>query len=137
MIAASVPFFIMFVLSINALLSIPTWYPPLVAGIWLFYDQMLMLFCLAGFLSGLCAASFSLARKKYRWTVVFAVFCTLSGFCAWIISMIIPHAKPFHSLFYYFIPLFAVPLVGTILIILRKEEFDYVASLRNGTLKRR
>jgi len=124
MIIAAVVSLIFFVLSIRALTQIYTWYPPEVAQGWIVYDQMLTIFSLTGFLFGFSAGILASIRINYRWTMASAMLCTLSGAGAWIISMIIPFANMWYSLFYYFLPMFTLPLVGTILIFPRKGEFE-------------
>jgi len=124
MIVAAVASLIFFVLSLKALLNIYSWYPPLIAQSWIVYDQMLTVFSFTGLIFGLSAAILSLTRKSYRWTIASAVLCTLSGGGAWVISMIIPHSNMVQSLLYYFLPLLATSLIGTVLIFFRKAEFN-------------
>jgi len=123
MIVTSVASLIFLLLSIQALLNIYTWYPPLVAQSWFSYNQAFTGFSFTGFLFGLLAASFSLARISYRWTMLFAVLCTLSASGASIISTVIPHSNAVQSFLYYFLPLITPSLVGTILIFPRRAEF--------------
>lgn len=124
MIVAAVANLIFLVFSLRALANIYSWYPPLVAQVWFVYDQILTVFSFTGVLFGLSAAIFSLTRKSYKWTIAFAVLCTLSGGGAWIISMIIPHSNVVQSLLYYFLPLLTTPFIGTVLIFFRKSEFN-------------
>lgn len=123
MIVAAVASLIFLILSIQALLNIHTWYPPLVAQSWFSYNQAFTGFSFTGFLFGLLAAFFSLTRKSYRWTMLFAVLCTLSAGGAWIISTMIPHSNAVQSFLYYFLPLLTPSLVGTVLILPRRAEF--------------
>ena len=123
MIASTVISLIFLILCIKALVEIYSWYPPGVAQLWVLYDQVLTIFSFTGFLFGFSASVLSLTRKSYRWTMISAIFCTLSGAGAWIISMIIPFANMWYSFFYYFLPLFVMPLTGTALIYPRKAEF--------------
>jgi len=127
MIVAAVGSFILFVLSIRALLDIYRWYPRLVAQSWFVYDQLLTVFSFAGLLFGVPAAILSLNRRSYKWTMILAILCTLSGGGAWVTSMIIPSLKIkdllWYSIFYFFLPVFFPPLLGTMLIYPRKEEF--------------
>lgn len=124
MAGAALASLIHFAISLIALLNIYNWYPAIVAQIWFFYDQMLTAFSLTGLLSGLTAAMFSLARKGYKRTMISAVLCTLSCGGAWITAMIIPHSSMVHSFLYYFLPLLTPSLIGTVLILSRKMEFD-------------
>jgi len=124
MIVAAVANLIFLVFSLRALANIYSWYPPLVAQVWFLYDQILTVFSFTGVLFGLSAAILSLTRKSYKWTIAFAVLCTLSGGGAWIISMIIPHSNVVLSLLYYFLPLLTTSFIGTVLIFFRKSEFN-------------
>lgn len=123
-IIAAVASSIIFILSFQAVLNIYTWYPPLVAQSFFIYDQMLTAFSFTGMLCGIPAAILSLTRKSYLLTMVFAVLCTFSGGCTWVISLIIPHSNLLLSLLYYFLPLFVTPFIGTMLILFRKAEFN-------------
>jgi len=124
MIVASAGSLIFFLVSVQALLNIYSWYPPLVAQGWFVYDEVFTLFAFSGLLFGLFAAIFSLTRKSYRRAIAFAVLCTLSEAGAWIISMIIPHSNVVQSFLYYFLPLFVPSFVGTVLVSFRKAEFS-------------
>lgn len=130
MIVAAITSLIFFVLSFRALLNIYTWYPPLVAQSWFVYNQMFTVFSFTGLLFGLSAATLSLTRKSYRWALVCALFCVLSGGSVWTISMIIPHSDAVLSVLLVFLPLFATSFIGTVLIFLRKAEFSNRS--RNG-----
>jgi len=124
MTVAAVASLIYLVLSVQALLNIYSWYPPLVAQTWFVYDQMLTIFSFTGLLFGFSAATFSLGRKSYKWTMASAILCTISGGGAWIISMVIPHSNVWYSFLEYFLPLFAASFIGTVLIFFRKAEFN-------------
>jgi len=124
LIVATAASLIFLILSIQALLNIYSWYPPLVAQTWIVYDQMLTIFTFTGSLFGVFAAIFSLTRRSYRWAMTFAVLCTISGGNAWIISLILPHSNVVQSFLYYFLPLLAPSMIGTILIFFRKAEFN-------------
>ncbi len=130
MIIAAVTSLIFFVLSFRALLNVYTWYPPLVAQSWFVYNQVITVFSFTGLLFGLSAATFSLTRKSYRWTLVCALFCVLSGGGVWTVSMIIPHSDVVLSFLLFFLPLFATSSIGTVLIFFRKAEFS--SRSRNG-----
>jgi len=124
MIVATAASFIILVLSIQALDALYNWYPPLVAQMWFFYDQLLAILVFLGFILGLATAIFSLSRMRYKWTMLLAVLCTISGGGALAISLVIPNSQLWSSILYYFLPVFFSPLVGTVLIYLRKEEFQ-------------
>lgn len=126
MIVAATGSLIFLILSLQALLNIYSWYPPLVAQSWFIYDQMLTISTFTELLFGLIAAVFSLSRKSYRWTMISSILCTLSGCVSWTISTIIPHSNVVQSFLYYFMPLLMPPLVATILIFLRKPEFNSI-----------
>jgi hypothetical protein len=123
MIVAAVAGLIFFSQSITALTQIYTWYPPGVAQGWLIYDELLTIFSLTSFVFGFSTGILSLARRSYRWTMVLAVLSTFSGAGTWTISMIIPFANAWTSFLYYFLPMFATVLTGTILIYPRRAEF--------------
>jgi hypothetical protein len=124
MIAAGVASFIALFLSIRALTQIYSWYPASVAQGWIVYDQLFTVSSFTGFLFGFAAGILSLIRRSYKWTIVSTMLCTLSGAGTWIISMIVPFANIWYSFFYYFLPMFTMPLTGTLLIYPRKAEFD-------------
>lgn len=123
LIVAAVAHLIIFAVSIRALASIYSWYPLVVAEGWIVYDQMLTVFSFTGFLFGFSSGLLALRRASYSWTLVSAILCTLSGLGSWILSMIIPFANVSYSLLYYFLPMFATSLIGTVVILLRKAEF--------------
>ncbi len=124
LIVATAGSLILSLVCLQALARIYSWYPPLVAQMWFVYDQMLTVSSFSGFLFGLPACILSLTRRSYRWTMVSAAFCTLSGGGTWVISMIIPHSDVFQSFLFYFLPLFATSFIGTMLIFFRKAEFN-------------
>jgi len=111
------------ILSIYALMDIYRWYPRLVAQMWFPYDQLLAAFSLSELVFGLTAAALALSRRSYKWTMISAILCTLSGAGALISSIITPLAVWWISFFCYFLPLFLAPLAGTIIIYPRKGEF--------------
>jgi len=114
---------IFLILSVQALSSIYSWYPPLVAQSWFVYDQAFTVLVFTGFLFGLLAAGFSLTRKSYVWTMIFSVLCACSACGAWIISLIIPHSSIEQSFLYYFMPLLLPSVVATVLIFPKRAEF--------------
>jgi len=124
LIVVTVASLIFLIVSVQALLGIYSWYPPLVAQSWFIYDQALAILVFAGFLFGLLAAGFSLARKSYAWTMIFSALCTCSACGSLIISLVIPHSSFEQSLLYYFMPLLLPSVAATILILPRKAEFN-------------
>jgi len=124
MLVASCGFFVVFVISVSALLQIYSWYPPLVAQKWFFYDGVFTGLCLCGFLSAMVTSALTFARRFYRSTMTLAVVATLLGACVWVTSMIIPEFKLMYSILYYFLPMFLSPLIGAVLILPRKPEFQ-------------
>ena len=123
MIIASASSFILFALSLRALLDIYRWYPRLVMQDWFIYNQLLIVFAVVGLFSGAYAARLTLWRSKYNLTMLFAAMCTASGFCTWITSMMTPHALALNAFIYYFLPMILAPAVGLLLIYPRKPEF--------------
>ncbi len=113
-----------FIMSARTLAQIYTWYPPLVAQSWIIYDQALLVISFIGFVSGFVAGALSLTRRSYKWTMFSALVCTLMGTGSWILSMILPFSNLSSSFFYYFLPVFTLPLVGTVLVAFRRDEFD-------------
>jgi hypothetical protein len=124
LIVAAVASLVFFVQSVQALARIYGWYPSTVAEEWIIYDQALTGFTLTGFVFGLAAGILSFARKSYRWTMLSAAACAISGAGAWTISMIIPYANLPYSLLFYFLPVFLTALVSIVFIFPRKAEFD-------------
>jgi hypothetical protein len=120
---AGIASLIFFILSFRALAQIYGWYPPSVARDWIIYDQLITAFSFTGMLFGFSAGLLSLSRKSYRWTMISAVLCTVSGAGAWILSMIIPYASMLYSFLYYFLPVLLTALIGTLLIYPRRAEF--------------
>jgi hypothetical protein len=123
LIVASVASLIFLIQSVRALAQIYTWYPRSVAEDWIIYDQMLTVFSLTGFLSGFSSGLFSLSRRSYKWTMIGALSCTLSGGGAWLLSIIIPYSYAWYSFLFYFLPVLLTALTGTLLIYPRKAEF--------------
>ena len=123
MIVAAIGFFILLILSINALMEIYTWVPRLVAQNWFIYGQSLTAMSAVGFAAGSATAMLVLRRRSYRWTLTSAFVCILSGLATFAVSVIIPDFNLKNSIFYYFLPLFVTPLIGALLILRRKHEF--------------
>lgn len=120
---AAIASLIIFLLSLDALLEIYSWYPQLIAQKWFFYDQLLTVLSLIGFVSGIIASVLSLIRKGYPFFILAGTVCTLGGAGVWITSMIIPDYILSSSFLYYFLPIFFPSLVGTLLVLRRKPEF--------------
>ncbi|MDH5634848.1 MAG: zinc ribbon domain-containing protein [Candidatus Bathyarchaeota archaeon] len=128
MVAFTVASLVLFVLSFRALLNIHSWYPASVAQVWFVYDQMLTAISFAGLVFGLSAAILILTRRSFSWAMVSSMLGTLTGGGSWIISMVIPHSNIAYSILYYFLPLFATSLIGTLLIFSKKAEFNSMRS---------
>lgn len=120
---AGIASLIFFILSFRALAQIYSWYPSSVARDWIIYDQMITVFSFTGLLFGFSAGLLSLSRRSYRWTMISAVLCTVSGAGAWILSVIIPYASMLYSFLYYFLPVLLTALIGSLLVYPRKAEF--------------
>jgi hypothetical protein len=123
LIVVTVASLIFLIVSIQALSGIYSWYPPLVAQSWFLYDEALTVLVFAGFLFGLLAAGFSLARKSYLRSIIFSALCACSACGAWVISLIIPHSSFEQSFLYYFMPLLLPSVVATVLIFPKRAEF--------------
>ena len=121
MIVATVASTVIFVLSVYALQNIYRWYPQLVAQHWFIYDQLLTALSFVELMSGAVATSLILSKKSYRAAMASATICTLSGGSAFVITLVQPLATLWISLVFYFLPLFVVPLAGTILTYLEGE----------------
>ena len=124
MLIAGCGFFVVFVISVAALLQIYSWYPPLVAQKWFLYDELFTGFCLCGFLTAIVSAALTFVRKFYGLTLTLTGVSMFLGACVWITSMVIPEFKLMYSILYYFLPMFLSPLIGALLILPRKPEFQ-------------
>jgi len=122
-IVSAVASLIFFIQSVRALVQIYSWYPQSVAQSWIIYDQTLTVFSFTGLLFGFSAGILSLSRKSYKWTMISAILCTVSGAGAWMLSMVIPYWYWSYSLLFYFLPVFLTALVGTLMTWPRKAEF--------------
>jgi hypothetical protein len=131
MLIAGSAYFVIFVLSVSALLQIYSWYPPLTAQKWFLYDAVFTGFCLCGFLSAMLSSALIFARRFYRPTMTLAVVSTLLGACVWATSMIIPEFNLMSSILYYFLPMLLSPLIGVLLILPRKQEFQQSTGQKN------
>lgn len=123
MIATSICSLTLLILSVNALVQIYNWVPRLVAQKWFIYGQLLTVMSVVAFVSAAVAAALTMKRKNYRLTIIAGFVCTFSGLAMYALSVIIPDFNPLNSFVYYFLPLFVAPLIGTLLILRRKQEF--------------
>jgi hypothetical protein len=123
MLIAAIASLIIFLLSLDALLEIYSWYPQLIAQKWILYDQLFTGFSLVTFVFGLIAGVLSLSRKSYPWFMVAGVLCTIVGGGVWVTSMLVPDYKLSSSFLYYFLPIFLPSLLGTLLVFPRRTEF--------------
>ena len=123
MLIAAIASLIIFLLSLDALLEIYSWYPQLIAQKWILYDQLFTGFSLVTFVFGLIAGVLSLSRKSYPWLMIAGVLCTIVGGGVWATSMLIPNYKLSSSFLYYFLPIFLPSLLGTLLVFPRRIEF--------------
>ena len=131
MLIAGSAFFVIFVVSVSALLQIYSWYPPLIAQKWFLYDAVFMGFCLCGFASAMLSSALIFTRRFYRPTMTLAVVSTLLGACVFVTSVIIPEFNLMYSFLYYFLPMLLSPLIGGLLIFLRKQEFQQGTRKKN------
>jgi hypothetical protein len=97
------------------LANIYSWYPQIVAQRWFVYDELLTTFSFVELICGALAASLITWKKNFRVAVALAMICTLSGASAFLVTLIQPLAVLWESLLFYFVPLFIVPLAGTLL----------------------
>jgi len=123
MLIAATASLIIFLLSLDALLEIYSWYPQLIAQRWILYDQLFTVFSLVTFVFGFIAGVLSLSRKSYPWFMVAGVLCTIVGGGVWVTSMLVPDYKLSSSFLYYFLPIFLPSLLGTLLVFPRRTEF--------------
>jgi len=131
MLIAGSAFFVIFVVSVSALLQIYSWYPPLIAQKWFLYDAVFMGFCLCGFPSAMLSSALIFTRRFYRPTMTLAVVSTLLGACVFVTSAIIPEFNLMYSFLYYFLPMLLSPLIGALLILPRKQEFQQSTRQKN------
>jgi len=121
MIATSICSLTLLTLSVNALIQIYNWVPRLIAQKWFIYGQLLTAISVVAFVSAAVAAALTMERKNYRLTIIAGFVCTFSGAATYAVSVIIPDFNPLNSFVYYFLPLFVAPLIGTLLILKRKQ----------------
>ena len=115
MIISSVWCLIMFVVSVQALQGIYSWYPQFVAQSWFIYDELFAVFTLLGLLFGFLSAGSMLSNRNSTATLTIGILCVISGAGLSITSLIAPLALLSKSILYYFLPSFLVPLTGTLL----------------------
>jgi hypothetical protein len=115
MLVATTTSMVIFILSAYALQGVYSWYPPLVAQQWFIYDQLLTAFSFVGLISGALATTLILSKKSFRVAASLGTICTLSGASAFVVTLIQPGAVLWNSILYYFLPLFIIPLAGTLL----------------------
>jgi hypothetical protein len=121
MMVATTASIVIFILSAYALQNIYRWYPQLVAQQWFIYDELLTVFSLLGLVFGALATSLILTKRNFRAAMTLATICTLSGASAFVVTLIQPLAVLWVSMVFYFLPLFVVPLTGTVLTYLQGE----------------
>jgi hypothetical protein len=115
---------IFFILSVSALEGVYSWYPQFVAQQWFVYDQLFMAFTFSELMFGAMTTVFILSKRSPKGALASAMFSTLSGAGVFIVSLVQPLPVLWESILFYFIPLFAAPLTGNLLIYLRKEELE-------------
>jgi len=124
MVTTGCAFFVVFVISLSALLQIYSWYPPLIAQKWFRYDVAFMGFCLCGFLLAIFSSALIFARKFYLATMILTVASTVMGAGVWVTSMITPESNLMYSILYYFLAMLLSPLIASLLVLPRKQEFQ-------------
>lgn len=115
MIISSVWFLIMFVVSVQALQGIYSWYPQFVAQSWFIYDELFAVFTFLGLLFGFLGAGFMFSKRNSTATLIIGIICVISGAALSITSLIAPLALLSKSILYYVLPSFLVPLTGMLL----------------------
>ena len=119
---ATVGSLVVFTLSVVALLGIFGWYPSFVAQQWFIYIELFTVFSFLGVVFGAFATSFLVSRKNFLLGVASGIACTVSGAGVFIVSLIQPLARLWPAIAYYFLPLFIVPLIGTLIIYMKEDE---------------
>jgi hypothetical protein len=123
MVTACSAFFVVFVISLSAVVQIYSWYPPVVVQKWFLYDVAFTGFCLCGFMSSMSSAALIFARKFYGVTTTLTVASTALGTGVWVTSMITPEANLMYSILYYFLGMLLSPLIASLLVFPRRQEF--------------
>jgi hypothetical protein len=124
MVVATLASLIVFILSVVALQGIYGWYPSFVAQQWFIYDQFFAVFSFFGMAFGAIATYFLLCKKSCWAVLASGIACTISGAGVFVVSLIQPLALLWHAMAYYFLPLFIAPLIGTLIVYVRKDEKD-------------
>jgi hypothetical protein len=122
MVVATLGSLVVFILSVVALLGVYGWYPSFVAQQWFIYDEFFAVFSFFGMVFGAFATSFLLSKKSCWGVVASGTACTVSGAGVFVVSLIQPLALLWQAITYYFLPLFMAPLIGTLIIYVRKNE---------------
>jgi hypothetical protein len=115
MIISSVWCLIMFVVSVQALQGIHSWYPQFYSQSWFIYDELFAVFTFLGLLFGFLSAGFMFSNRNSTATLIIGILCVISGAALSITSLIAPLALLSKSILYYVLPSFLVPLIGTLL----------------------
>ena len=123
MLVATVGFLVVFIISLNALLQIYSWYPLLTAQKWFFFDEILTSFCFCGLLFGAATSTLVFIRRRHRLALALGILCLISGSGVWITSLVIPELKLYYSVLYYFLHDLIAPLIAILVIYRRKPEF--------------
>ena len=79
MVIGSVWFLIMFVVSVQALQGIYSWYPQFVAQSWFIYDELFAVFTFLGLLFGFLSAGSMLSNRNSTATFIIGILCVISG----------------------------------------------------------
>lgn len=122
MMVATLGSLIVFILSVVALQDIYGWYPSFVSQQWFIYDQFFAVFSFLGMVFGAFATSFLLFKKSCWVVLASGTACTVSGAGVFVVSLIQPLALLWQAMTYYFLPLFIAPLIGTLIIYVKKDE---------------
>ncbi len=86
------------------------------------HNQLVTAFSFLGLASGALAAGLILSKRGSNLTVASALLCTISGASAFTLLLVQPLAVLWESVFFFFLPLFIPPFVGTLIAYWRKEE---------------
>jgi hypothetical protein len=122
MVVATLGSLVVFILSVVALLGVYGWYPSFVAQQWFIYDEFFGVFSFLGMVFGAFATSFLLSKSNCWEVVASGTACTISGAGVFVVSLIQPLALLWQTITYYFLPLLMAPLIGTLIIYVRKNE---------------
>jgi len=124
MIVGTAEFLYVFVESLLALQGVYQWYPQFVAQQWFIYDELFTIFTFCGALFGSLAVTLALSGRNLTGTIIAGLLCAISGACVFIISLVAPLGLLWRSILYFFLPLFLLPLVGTLLLYYVKLHRD-------------